>query len=163
MACFSIYDLTPISTTSGLWSICTGITRKYQQIDIYIYQCEHADEKKLKKMWLSENNFVQHSVSHATRNIFVTKTNKMWSQTHKNPIKNAHRSLPVYSYSRFRARLFIDVLWSLAGKGLTSRLSFVMCNFEVVTFPLVSWVRCGAWLYLSLIFASFLLWIPFKN
>ena len=30
--------LTPISTTSGLWS--TGNTRKYQQIDVYIYQCE---------------------------------------------------------------------------------------------------------------------------
>ena len=37
MTCFSIYDLTPISTTSGLWS--TGNTRKYQQIDVYIYQC----------------------------------------------------------------------------------------------------------------------------
>ena len=30
--------LTPISTTSGLCSI--GNTRKYQQIDVYIYQCE---------------------------------------------------------------------------------------------------------------------------
>ena len=30
--------LTPISTYSGIWS--TGNTRKYQQIDIYIYQCE---------------------------------------------------------------------------------------------------------------------------
>ena len=30
--------LTPISTTSGLWS--TGNTRKYHQIDVYIYQCE---------------------------------------------------------------------------------------------------------------------------
>ena len=30
--------LTPISTTSGLGS--TGNTRKYQQIDVYIYQCE---------------------------------------------------------------------------------------------------------------------------
>ena len=29
--------LTPISTTSGLWN--TGNTRKYQQIDVYIYQC----------------------------------------------------------------------------------------------------------------------------
>ena len=29
--------LTPISTTSGLWS--TGNTRKYQQIDVYIHQC----------------------------------------------------------------------------------------------------------------------------
>ena len=40
----------------------------------------------------------------------------------------------------FRVRLFIDALWSPAGKGL----SFVMSNWEVVTFPLVSWVRCGA-------------------
>ena len=34
----------------------------------------------------------------------------------------------------FRARLFIDALWSPAGKGLTSWLSFVMSNCEVVTF-----------------------------
>ena len=44
----------------------------------------------------------------------------------------------------FCALLFIDALWSPAGKGLTSWLSFVMSNCEVVTFPLVSWVRCGA-------------------
>ena len=36
----------------------------------------------------------------------------------------------------FRARLFIDALWSPAGKGLTSWLSFVMSNCEVVTFSL---------------------------
>ena len=41
-----------------------------------------------------------------------------------------------------RARLFIDALWSSAGKGLTSWLSFVMSYCETVTFPLVSWVRC---------------------
>ena len=39
--------------------------------------------------------------------------------------------------------LFIVALWSPAGKGLTSWLSFVMSNCEFVTFPLVSWVRCG--------------------
>ena len=39
--------------------------------------------------------------------------------------------------------LFICVLWSLAGKGLTSWLSFVVSNCEFVTFALVSWVRCG--------------------
>ena len=39
-------------------------------------------------------------------------------------------------------RLFICALWSPAGKGLTSRLSFVVSNCELVTFPLVSWVRC---------------------
>ena len=41
-------------------------------------------------------------------------------------------------------RLFINALWSPAAKGLTSWLSFVMSNCEVVTFPLVSWARCGA-------------------
>ena len=40
--------------------------------------------------------------------------------------------------------IFIDALWSLAGKGLTSWISFVRSNCEVVTFPLVSFVRCGA-------------------
>ena len=38
-------------------------------------------------------------------------------------------------------------LWSPAGKGLTSWLSFVVSNCEFVTFPLVSCVRCGTWLY----------------
>ena len=44
----------------------------------------------------------------------------------------------------FCAYLFIDALWSPAGKGLTSWLLFVMSNCEVVIFPLISWVRCGA-------------------
>ena len=44
----------------------------------------------------------------------------------------------------FHARLFVDALWSTAGKGLTSRLSFVMTYCDVVIFPLVSWARCGA-------------------
>ena len=34
----------------------------------------------------------------------------------------------------FLVRLFIDALWPPAGKGLTSWLSFVMSNCEVVTF-----------------------------
>ena len=40
-------------------------------------------------------------------------------------------------------RLFICALWSPAGKELTSWLPFVVSNYEFVTFPLVSWVRCG--------------------
>ena len=44
----------------------------------------------------------------------------------------------------FHARLFVDALWSPAGEGLTFWFSFVMSNCDVVTFPLVSWVRCGA-------------------
>ena len=34
-------------------------------------------------------------------------------------------------------------LWSPAGKGLTSWLSFMVSSCEFVPFPLVSWVRCG--------------------
>ena len=44
----------------------------------------------------------------------------------------------------FYVHLFVDALWLPAGKGLTSWLLFVMSNRDVVTFPLVSWVRCGA-------------------
>ena len=40
-------------------------------------------------------------------------------------------------------RLFICALWSSAGKSLTSLLSFVVSDYEFVTFPLVSWVRYG--------------------
>ena len=39
------------------------------------------------------------------------------------------------------ACLFIHALWSTAGKGLTSWLSFVVSNCEFITFP--SWARCG--------------------
>ena len=42
-------------------------------------------------------------------------------------------------YFCLHARLFVDALWSPAA----SLLSFVVYNFEFVTFPLVSWVRCG--------------------
>ena len=44
----------------------------------------------------------------------------------------------------FYACLFVDTLWSPAQTELNSWLSFKMSNCDVVTFPLVSWVRCGA-------------------
>ena len=50
MACFSIYDLTPISTTSGLGS--TGNMRKYQQIDVYIYQCDNVIHEPFMPLWI---------------------------------------------------------------------------------------------------------------
>ena len=40
-------------------------------------------------------------------------------------------------------RPFICALWSPAGKGLTSWLSFEVSYCEFVTFLLVSWFRCG--------------------
>ena len=61
----------------------------------------------------------------------------------------------VLSWLGFRACLFIDALWSSARKGMASWLSFVMNSCGFVTFPLVSLVRCGIWLYRFLIFAVF--------
>ena len=63
----------------------------------------------------------------------------------------------------FHARLFVDALVSSARKELTSWFSFVMYKCDVVTFPLFSWVRCGAWLYRFLIFALFLTFVFWKN
>ena len=37
-----------------------------------------------------------------------------------------------------------NALCHLMEEELTSWLSFVVSNYEVITFPLVSWVRCGA-------------------
>ena len=53
-------------------------------------------------------------------------------------------------------RLFICALWSPAGKGMTFWLSLVVSNCEFVTFPLVSLVRFGTYLYQFLIFAPLL-------
>ena len=58
---------------------------------------------------------------------------------------------------------FICALWSPAGKGLTSWLSFVVSNCEFVTFPLVSWVRYGTLLYRFLIFAPLLTFQIYKE
>ena len=46
-------------------------------------------------------------------------------------------------------RLFIAALWSPAGKGLTSWLSFVMFNCVLVTFPCGN--LCQAWYLIVLI------------
>ena len=54
------------------------------------------------------------------------------------------------------SRLFIDALWSPAGKGLTSWLSFLMLNCVLSLSHVLSWVRCGTCLYQFLIFATFL-------
>ena len=43
-------------------------------------------------------------------------------------------------FAMFCARLFICAVWSPAGKGLTSLLSYAVSNRELATFPLVSWV-----------------------
>ena len=53
---------------------------------------------------------------------------------------------------------FVVTCWERA--DLLALVCGVFCEF--VTFPLVSWVRCGTWLYRFLIFATlltFILWI----
>ena len=44
-------------------------------------------------------------------------------------------------------RLFIAALWSPEGNGLTSGLLFVMFNVILLLSHLVSWDRCGTYLY----------------
>ena len=44
----------------------------------------------------------------------------------------------------FHASMFVVALWSPAVKGPASCLSFMMSDCDVVTFALVSWVRCGS-------------------
>ena len=61
------------------------------------------------------------------------------------------------------ACLFICALWSPAGKGLTAWLSFEVSYCEFVTFPLISWVKCGTWLYRFLIFAPILILTKIQN
>ena len=56
---------------------------------------------------------------------------------------------------------FIAALWSPAGKGLTSWLSFAMFNCVLSLSHVVSWVRCGPWLYRFLIFVPFLNLSPY--
>ena len=48
------------------------------------------------------------------------------------------------------ARLFVCALWSPAGRGLASWLSFVVSGCEFVIFPLVSWVGCGRYFIVSI-------------
>ena len=50
-----------------------------------------------------------------------------------------------------RSHLFIAALWPPAGKGLTSWLLFVIFIVISLLSHLVSWDRCGTWLYRFLI------------
>ena len=49
-----------------------------------------------------------------------------------------------FGYAFVRVCLLMPFVVVTCWEELTSWLSFVMSNCEVVTFSLVSWVRCGA-------------------
>ena len=55
--------------------------------------------------------------------------------------------------------LFLAAVWSPAGKGLTYWLSCMWCFLFFLSLShMVSWIRCGIWLYQFLIFPVFLTW-----
>ena len=58
-------------------------------------------------------------------------------------ILRAKQNIKLFVYTMPLCAPVYMPLWSPAGKGLTSWLTFVVSNGELVTFPLVSWVRCG--------------------
>ena len=55
--------------------------------------------------------------------------------------------------------LFLAALWSPAGKELTSWLSCMWCFLVFLSLShMLSWIRCGIWLYQFLILPVFLTW-----
>ena len=73
--------LTPISITSGLWS--TGNTRKYQQIDVYIYQCvcgpETPERVILPTMKTSFHDGIHYLLRPNRCNTTLFGNNNLWS------------------------------------------------------------------------------------
>ena len=65
--------------------------------------------------------------------------------------------LSCFCYAFVRVWLLLSC-GHLLVKRAASWLSFVASDCEVVTFPLVFWVRCCTWLYRVLVFALFLTW-----
>ena len=102
-----------------------------------------------------QNNYC---ISFSEYRICLSKQGKPDLMSHYAAFYLVLHYLPKYPFriSGSYARLFICALWSPAGKGLTSWLSFVVSNCKFVTFPLVSWVGCGTWLCRLLIFAPLL-------
>ena len=97
-----------------------------------------------------------HMSSHVLLNLLneLGKRDKMWGLS---SILSLFRN-KFKTFNKTRAQM-LDSIYHM-----TSWRSFVVSYYEFVTFPLVSWVRCGTWLYWFLIFAplltSRLLWNP---
>ena len=73
--------ITPISTTSGIWS--TGNMRKYQQIDVNIYQCDVEGAKTTlfrKEYFIS---FLEDRTVHVLMNCFFNMFNVKLLMSHE--------------------------------------------------------------------------------
>ena len=57
---------------------------------------------------------------------------------------SVHQGTVVRPIGVYQLDFFCSGIQSSPGKGMTSWLSIVVFNCEVVTSPFVSWVRCGA-------------------
>ena len=112
-----------------------------EQLDTFPLQCRHIRHIH-EGVWFRKNNFWQ---------------NDSCENLDKFSLKRLLCFCSVLCLLCLCVLLFICALWSPAGKGLASWLSFVVSNCEFVTFPLVSWVRCGTWLYRFLIFTPLLI------
>ena len=131
----------------SVWSWCFLIMLTYFLVDLAISLCSQFWPRGYKPFFIP--TFTDYKISTSHKTIKTMLTNKDFSKS--------FMFFSVVCLLCLFARLFICPLWSPAGKGLTSWLSFMVSNCEFVTFPLVSWVRCGSWLYRFLIFAFLLL------
>ena len=72
--------LTPISTTSGISS--TGNTRKYKQIDVYIYQCDIGKTRWFKRIRQESDQILDlqtplHTLELVCTYVIVTKSHEL--------------------------------------------------------------------------------------
>ena len=87
----------------------------------------------------------------------IVKGRETFYRRHKVPVTSCSEVKYVHKRVSFESKECTKELCRVrAGKGLTHWLSFVASNCEFVTFPLVSWVWCGTWLYRLLIFGHLL-------
>ena len=68
---------------------------------------------------------------------------RLWCLTVSLSLSHWYPGSGVVLYCNDSELCILTTLWSPAGKGLTSWLSFVVSHCKFVTFQLVSWVRCG--------------------
>ena len=89
-----------------------------------------------------------------TTNMYISLSNEAsylaWLYHQSVNLYQTRRFLSCVCYALVRVCLFVPC------GHLLSWLSFVVSNCEFVTFPSVSLVRCGTWLYRFLIFAPLL-------
>ena len=99
------------------------------------------------------SNLIEHSVSKQWRTWSDAAFCGVWSRFHCLPMSHKRDARLIWY---ILSRLFIAALWSPEVKGLSSWLLFVVFIVILLHSHLVSWDRCGTWLYRFLILAVYL-------